>query len=162
MFDRRPTADDARFDETLERVLRGDRPAATPAEAEEIAVAEIVARGLAPIKHPPTGTDERVWHEARERIEARQALPVRWRTTATSPGRRLVAVAAVALIVSGLSPVGDQALAAVQGALQEVVRAARPGTDEIAVPGNGEAVDDPNAVTVPYDPNAVEDIQPAK
>ncbi len=56
--------------------------------------------------------------------------------------------AAVTLLIAGLGPVGGQALAAAQDA----------GT----VMESWEAIADPNAIAVPSDPNAQEDIQSAE
>ena len=166
--DRRPTDHERRFDEDLARVARGEWSADGPTHesTEELDMARLLSASLAPLRETPPGARTWIWHGARERIEARRARPFPPGITSTPPGRRLMAAAAaVALLVAGLSPVGEQALAAaqdaVQDAVQEVVRAAQPGNDWIDLPG-GEDVDDPNAVTVPYDPNAVEDIQPTE
>ena len=123
-------------------------------------MARLLSASLAPLRETPPGARTRIWHGAQERIEARRARPFPPGIASTPLGRRLMAAAAaVALLVAGLSPAGEQALAAAQDAVQEVVRAAHPGTDWIDLPG-GEDGDDPHAVEGPYDPNAVEDVQP--
>ena len=162
LLDRRPTDDERRFDDDLARVLRGEWAAHGPRSesTEDLEMARMLSASLAPLRETQPWAQARIWHDAQERIEAQQARPVLRGIAPTAPGRRLLAAAAaVALLVAGLSPVGEQALAAAQDAVQEVVRAAQPGNDWIDVPG-GEDVDDPNAITVPYDPDAVEDVEP--
>ncbi len=163
LFDRRPTDDERRFDEDLARVARGEWSADGPTSefTEDLDMARFLSASLAPLRETPPEAQARIWHGAQERIAAQRPRPFLRGIASTTPGSRLLAAAAaVALLVAGLSPVGEEALAAAQDAVQEVVRAAHPGIDEIIVPGDGEAVDDPNAIEVPYDPDAVEDVQP--
>ncbi len=70
----------------------------------------------------------------------------------------LAAAAALLLGVLGL-PGSQAAPVAAQNVTEEISKAPCPGVEEEIVPGN-EAVDDPNAVTVPYDPGAEEEIEP--
>jgi len=70
--------------------------------------------------------------------------------------------AAVTLLIAGLGPVGEQALAAAQDAVHEVVHAVHPGNDAGTVMESWEAIADPNAIAVPYDPKAQEDVQSAE
>lgn len=164
LFDRRPTDDERRFDEDLARVARGEWSADGPTSesTEDLDMARILLASMAPLRETQPGARARIWHATQERIETRQARPVLLSLAPTTPGRRLLAAtAAMALLVGGLSPIGEQALAAAQDAVHEVVRAAHPGNDWIDLPG-GEGVDDPHAVEVPYDPDAVEDVQPVE
>ena len=168
MRDRRPAAD-FQFDEDLERVVRGERPARAPAPgaegyAEELAAARSLAAELAPLREPPAEVCDRIWRRTQERIEAQGGRRPPARAGAPSlvrfPVRRLVAVAAaVALLLGAISPAGQHALGAAQEIIEEIVKAPHAGNDVEVVPGN-EDVDDPHAVEVPYDPTTEGEIEP--
>ena len=87
---------------------------------------------------------------------------------AHSPSRRrvsrrepivLATAAALLLGVAGLPGLQAAPIAA-QDVVEEVVKAPCPGNDWIDVPGNGEPVDDPHAVEVPYDPTIEGEVEP--
>ena len=111
MFDRRPTADDARFDELLERVLQGERPAGGPAEERDIAMARLLAKGGAAYQEAPTEVMERVWDKARARGAAREAAKPPSRAM-LSPRRLATAVVAIALLLGVATPLGRSTVAA--------------------------------------------------
>ena len=86
------------------------------------------------------------------------ALSPSGRPTSRREPIALAVAAALLLGVLGL-PGPQTASAAAQDITEEVSKAPCPGNDWIDVPGN-EDVDDPNAVTVPYDPGVEGEVEP--
>ena len=143
MFDRRPTAADRRFDEDLECVLRGEWSAQeSAAGTEDLLMARLFAARLAPLQELSCDTRERVWHDVEARVDARPVHLAWLRLATTGPRRKLVAAAtAVALVVAGASPLGQQALVAAQDAAASML-AAVPGVriDKADIPPDARVV----------------------
>ena len=176
----RRTMENPRFDDDLDRVLCGEGfPGELAAEGDEyvmeLATARVLTAHFASLRHPPPEVGEKIWQQTQQRIDAnaqRLLQPV-FATTPLIPfpRRRFVAVAAAILfLLSAITPVGPQVVATAQEVIAAwgwIERAPTPGdesttveVDQTDVPPGMPTVG-VDAVTIPHDPNAREQIAPA-
>jgi len=179
MIDERPPASQ-RFEDDLDRMLHGvsrlPERSTDEADTAELATARLLATHFASLRHPSAELQDRIWRQTQARIGAAaqdRILPM----TSTHPllafpRQRLVAVAAaVLLLLNAITPIGTEVAASAQELLEAVgwvEQAPSPGDESTAVEIDGgdrsELVGAPtvevDAVTVPYDPNVRDQIEP--
>jgi hypothetical protein len=176
----RPTMENPRFDDDLDRILSG---AGLPGEsgaggddyAMDLATARVLTAHFASLRHPPAEVGERIWRQTQQRIDAGRQPRLRPVSTIQPlipfPRRRLVAVAAAILfLLSAITPVGPQVVATAQEVIAAwgwIERAPAPGDESTAVeidetaPPPGMPTVGVDAVTIPYDPDTRDQIEPA-
>lgn len=178
MVDRR-TIKDPRFDNNLDRIVRGEHwPGESMTEEDEytmeLSTARMLTAHLAPMRDPPAGVGDRIWQQTQKRIDAHARDRFHPSSGAhpllTLRRRQLIAMAAaVLLMLSAITPVGPQVVAMAQEVLEArgwIERAETPGDastevvlDSTELPAGAPpvAVDE---IIVPYDPNTPGEVEP--
>ena len=173
------TINDPRFDNDLDRIVRGERgPRESVTEggeyAMELATAHMLTAHLAPMRHPPAGVGDRIWQQTQERIDAHardrfQPSSGAHHVLAFRRRRLIAAAAAVLLMLTAITPVGPQVVAMAQEVMEArgwIERAEIPGDESTTVELDGTelpagaptvAVDE---IIVPYDPNTPGQVEP--